>query len=309
MKRRAVLGGAAATLLAATVLPRRPAVAQPPDVPYVPTPQAVVDEMLRIAQVGAKDYLIDLGSGDGRIVIAAVKAYGARGFGVDLDGGLVNAAQREAERQGVAARAVFRQANLFVTEIGDATVVTMYLFPSVNLQLRPRLFDRLKPGTRVVSHDFDMGDWPPDERATVPVPDKRYGPPRSEVYLWIVPANAAGTWRWQLDVGGAPVTYEVALEQRFQMLAGKPVVGGVPARLEGGRMRGEEIRLRLTAAAGGREVRHEFTGRAAGDTIIGTARLDGGGELVWNAARVRRADMVIGERPRTTPAGFARHPS
>jgi len=292
LKRRAFLGGGAA-FLAATVARRRPALAQTPDVPYVPTPQVVVDEMLRIAQVGAKDYLIDLGSGDGRIVIAAVKTHGARGFGVDLDGDLVNTAQREAERQGVAARAAFKQANLFVTEIDDATVVTMYLFPSVNLQLRPRLFDRLKPGTRVVSHDFDMGDWPPDERTTVPVPGKRYGPPRSEVYLWIVPANGAGTWRWRLDVGGAPVAYEVPLEQKFQMLAGKPVVGGVPARMEGGRMRGEEIRLRLTAAVGGREVRHEFTGRAAGDTIVGTARLDGGSELVWNAARVTRGRIAL----------------
>ena len=155
----------------------------------------------------------------------------------------MNAARREAERQGVAERAAFHERNLFVTDIGDATVVTMYLFPSVNLQLRPRLFEQLKPGTRVVSHDFDMGDWKPDARTTVPVPDKPYGPPRSEVYLWIVPANAAGTWHWQLEVGGAPVAYEVALEQTFQMLSGKPVVGGGPARLEGGRMRGDEIRL------------------------------------------------------------------
>jgi hypothetical protein len=293
LKRRAFLGGGAG-LLAATVLPRRPALAQALDVPYVPTPQVVVDEMLRIAQVGAKDYLIDLGSGDGRIVIAAAKARGARGLGVDLDGSLVHTAQREAERQGVGGRVEFRQRNLFVTDIGAATVLTMYLFPGVIMQLRPRLLTELKPGTRVVSHDFDMGDWPPDERRTVPVPDKAHGPPSSEVYLWVVPANAAGTWRWRLDPGGAPVAYEVTLEQKFQMLAGTPVVGGAPARLEGGRMRGDEIRLRLAAAVGGREVRHEFTGRATGDTISGTARLDGGGELVWNAARVKQAKMVIG---------------
>ena len=292
MKRRTFLGGGAG-LLAATVAPRRPALAQALDVPYVPTPQAVVDEMLRIAQVGAKDYLIDLGSGDGRIVIAAVKARGARGLGVDLDGGLVQTARREAERQGIADRAVFHQRNLFVTEIGAATVLTMYLFPGVIMQLRPRLLAELKPGARVVSHDFDMGDWLPDERKTVAVPDKPHGPPRSEVYLWIVPANAAGAWRWQLDVGGTPVAYEVALEQKFQMLAGTPVVGGAPARLEGGRMRGDEIRLRLAAAIGGREVRHECTGRIAGDTISGTARLDGGGEVVWNAARVTRGSIAL----------------
>jgi hypothetical protein len=190
---------------------------------------------------------------------------------------------------------VFRQSDIFVTDIGDATVVTMYLFPSVNLQLRPRLLGQLKPGTRVVSHDFDMGDWRPDARATVAVPGKRYGPPQSEIYLWIVPANAAGAWRWQLDVGGAPVAYEADLEQKFQVLAGRLVVGGVPARLEGGMMRGDEIRFRHPATVGGREVRHEFAGRAAGDTIVGTARLDGGSELVWNAARVERADMVTGD--------------
>jgi len=285
---------ARAAALAAMALAPAVAPAQSSDVPYVPTPPVVVDEMLRIAQVGAQDYLIDLGSGDGRIVIAAVKARGARGFGVDLDGGLVNAAQREAQRQGVAARAAFYERNLFVTDIGEATVVTMYLFPSINLQLRPRLFEQLKPGTRVVSHDFDMGDWTADERVTVPVPGKRYGPPRSEVYLWIIPANAAGTWRWQLEVGGASVPYEVTLEQKFQMLAGKPLVNGGPARLDGGSMRGEEIRLQLTATVGGREVRHELTGRATGDAISGTAKLDGGSELVWNAARVKRGNIVTG---------------
>src|SRR6185295_8625389 len=158
---------------------------------------------------------------------------------------------------------------------------------------RPRLFEQLKPGTRVVSHDFDMGDWMADERVTVPVPGKRYGPPRSEVYLWVMPANAAGTWRWQLEAGGMSVPCEVTLEQKFQMLSGKPVVGGVPARLDGGRVRGEEIRLQLTATVGGREIRHELTGRAAGDTISGTARLDGGSETVWNAARVKPGRILV----------------
>jgi hypothetical protein len=284
--------GAASVAAAIGLRPCSPT-AQEPDVPYVPTPPAVVDEMLRMAQVGPGDYVIDLGSGDGRIVIAAARARGARGFGVDLDGSLVHTAQREAQRQGVAGRVEFRQRNVFVTEIGAATVVTMYLFPGVNLQLRPRLLAELKPGTRVVSHDFDMGDWPPDGRTTVPVPDKPHGPPRSEVYLWIVPANAAGSWRWQLAVAGVPVPYQLALEQKFQMLAGRPVVGGVAARMEDGRMRGEEIRLRLTAAVAGREMRHEFAGRVAGDTISGVARLDGGSELVWNAARVVRGNTTM----------------
>ena len=132
-----------------------------------------------------------LGSGDGRIVIAAAKKHGARGFGVEIDGALVSDARREAERQGVAGRAEFRAQPVHHRH-RRATVLTMYLFPAVNMQLRPRLFAQLKPGTRVVSHEFDFGNWKPDERVKVPFPDKPYGPPSSDVYLWIVPANAAG---------------------------------------------------------------------------------------------------------------------
>lgn len=257
------------------------------DVPYVPTPANVVDTMLQMARVGPADYVIDLGSGDGRIVIAAAKKYGARGLGVDIDGSLVASSRREAERQGVAGRAEFQERNLFITDISSATVLTMYLFPQVIMRLRPRILAELKPGTRVVSHDFDMDNWRPDDHRKVSVPDKPFGPPSSEIYLWIVPANAAGVWRWRLDVGGVPIAYELALQQTFQMLAGNPVVGGKSARIEGGRMRGDEIRFMLTAELGGRQVRHEFTGRAAGDAISGTVKLDGGSELGWNAVRVK----------------------
>src|SRR5687767_13221404 len=173
-----------------------PAAAQPArypgnlDVPFVPTNQPAVEAMLLIAHVGPDDFVIDLGSGDGRIVITAAKKYGARGFGVDLDGGLVSQARREAERQGVKERAEFFTRNLFVTDIDRATVLTSYLFPRVNMELRPRIFSELRPGTRVVSHEFDYGNWKPDAHVRVPVPNKPYGPPSSDVYLWIVPANA-----------------------------------------------------------------------------------------------------------------------
>ncbi|MCC7483593.1 MAG: class I SAM-dependent methyltransferase [Burkholderiales bacterium] len=256
--------------------------AQDPDVPYVPTPPAVVDEMLRMAKVGPGDFVIDLGSGDGRIVIAAAKRHGARGFGVDIDAGLVDTARREARRQGVAARVAFHHRNLFITEIREATVLTLYLFPGVLAQLRPRLLAELQPGTRVVSHEFDLGEWRPDERASVKVPDKPYGEPKSEVFLWVVPANAAGRWRWRYEAGGGrSVLTEVTLGQRFQMLEGTALAGGRPARLESAWLRGSEIRLRVAGEAGGAE----FAGRISGDTIAGTARLDGGGEVVWNAAR------------------------
>ena len=284
---------AAALLLALQALPL--AAQQHPlaGVPYVPTPPAVVAEMLGIAGVGPGDYLIDLGSGDGRIVIAAAKQRGARGFGVEIDGVLVGTARREAQREGVAGRVEFREQNLFVTEIGHATVVTMYLLPGLMMQLRPRLFAELRPGARIVSHDFDMAGWRPDAHVTVPVPDKPYGPPSSEVYLWIIPANAAGAWQWRSADDTAAVEYELTLSQTFQMLEGTALVGGQPGRLEGGRMRGDEIRLMLTAEVGGRALRREFSGRVEGDVINGTVKLPGGGETAWNATRVRRGSIGI----------------
>jgi len=265
------------------------------DVPFVPTPPGVVAAMLGIAGVGPEDHVIDLGSGDGRIVIAAAKQRGARGMGVEIDGALVGIARREAQREGVAGRVEFMEQSLFLAEIGQATVITMYLYPRLMLQLRPRLFAELRPGTRIVSHDFDMESWRPDARVTVPVPDKPYGPPWSEVYLWIIPGNAAGAWHWRSSGGAAAVEYELTLSQTFQMLEGKALIGGQPGRLEGGRMRGDEIRLMLTAEVGGRTLRHEFSGRIDGDAINGKVRLPGGGELDWKATRVRRGSIKISD--------------
>ncbi|MGH8635279.1 MAG: SAM-dependent methyltransferase [Burkholderiales bacterium] len=284
---------AAALLVALPAL--SPAAQQHPHahVPYVPTPPGVVDVMLGLAGVGPEDYVIDLGSGDGRIVIAAAKQHGARGTGVEIDGALVGASRRAARREGVAGRVEFKEQNLFITDIGHATVVTMYLYPGLMIQLRPRLFEQLRPGARVVSHDFEMEGWGPDARVTVPVPDKPYGPPSSEVFLWIIPANAAGAWTWRSTDGAAAIDYELTLTQTFQMLDGQARVGGQPGRLEGGRMRGDEIRLMLTAEVGGGALRHEFRGRVDGDAIRGTVRLSGGGELEWKATRVKRGSIQL----------------
>ncbi len=280
----------AATLLLAA-LPVL-ATASEADVPYVPTPAVVVDAMLKLADIGPKDFVIDLGSGDGRIVIAAAKQRGARGFGVEIDGALINEARRGAKRQGVADRVEFREENLFITDFDRASVLTLYLFPRLLMQLRPRFFGELRPGTRIVSHDFDMADWRPDAQVTVPVPDKPYGPPSSEVYLWIVPANAAGAWHWRLPDGGAEAGYELALSQTFQMLEGRPVVGGRPGRLEGGRMRGDEIRFILAADVDGRAPRQDYAGRINGDTIAGTVKV-AGSEQAWKATRVRRGTIKL----------------
>jgi len=265
--------------------------AQALDVPYVPTPPEVVEAMLRMANVGADDYVVDLGCGDGRLVITAAKRYGAHGFGVDLDPRLVNEAQREAARQGVQDRVAFYERNLYVTDFSPASVLMLYLFQKVNLDLRPRLFREVRPGTRVVSHDFDFGAWEPDAKQIVAVPGKSYGAPRSTLYFWIVPADASGHWSWQLDERGSARDYDIALEQTFQMLRAQ-ASGAV--RAGAGRVRGNEIRFTLTVQAGERAIREEYRGRLAGDTIEGTVRSeDAAGERAWKATRVARGKINI----------------
>jgi hypothetical protein len=254
----------------------------------------VVDAMLEIAKVGPEDFVIDLGSGDGRIVIAAAKKLGARGLGVELDGALVNDARREAERQGVASRVEFHAQNLFVTDIDRASVLTTYLYPRVNIELRPRIFAQLKPGSRVVSHEFDFGNWKPDAHVTVKVPNKPYGPPRSDVFLWIVPANAAGRWQWRAAVDGRQVDCEAAFEQTFQELRGSGVAAGTSARIENARLRGDEIRFALAAQLNGRAFRQELEGRVSGDTLRGTVRSSGSDAAAeWHATRSVRGKINI----------------
>src|SRR5215212_9872019 len=175
-------------LAASAVLLTGPALSQEGrgDVVYVPTPQIVVDEMLRMAKIGPNDFLIDLGSGDGRFVITAAKKFGARGFGVDLDAHLLKIARDSAQKEGVAERAQFVEQNLFETDLGKATVISSYLLPEMNVKLRPKIL-ALKPGTRVVAHDYHMGDWYPDEQKDIPVPEKVVGTPGvSYIYMWVV---------------------------------------------------------------------------------------------------------------------------
>jgi trans-aconitate methyltransferase len=174
----AVLGLAAAATLAQPLKPLERSL----DVPYVPTREPVVDEMLKMAQVGKNDVLYDLGSGDGRIPITAAKRFGTRGVGVDIDPDRVREARENADKAGVSDRVKFFQQDLFETDIKEATVVTLYLLPDVNLKLRPKLLSDLKPGTRVVSHNYDMGDWKPLKTTTVKLPDGEH-----TVYFWIIP--------------------------------------------------------------------------------------------------------------------------
>jgi trans-aconitate methyltransferase len=180
---------AALALTGALLLTTMATVAQPlkplekiPEVPYVPTREKVVDEMLKVARVGKNDVLYDLGSGDGRIPITAAKQFGTRGVGVDIDPDRVREARENATKAGVSDRVKFFQQDLFETDIKEATVVTLYLLPDVNLRLRPKLLSELKPGTRVVSHNYDMGDWKPEKTITVNLPEGEH-----TVYFWTVP--------------------------------------------------------------------------------------------------------------------------
>ena len=264
------------------------------DAPYVPTPWNVVEAMFKIGGVGPNDYLIDLGSGDGRIVIAAAKKLGARGLGVDLDANLVRIARREAEQQGVSTRVEFAAEDLFLVDISKATVITLYMSESVNLRLRPALF-KLKPGTRILSHDFDMAKWAPDDKLTVAVPDKPYGAPKSDIFLWVVPADASGRWRWQMAVGAANLAYDAALDQTFQMVSGTISAAGAAGRsatVQNARVRGETVSFSVMIEREGRTVRHEFSGRLNGDLIDGRVLTEGVWSS-WRATRVARGRMDI----------------
>ena len=259
------------------------------DTPYVQAPQNVVDKMLEIAKVGPKDYVIDLGSGDGRMIITAAKKHGARGFGVDLDKRLVVLSNKLAAKAGVGKRAVFYARDLHETDVSPATVLTLYLLPEVNLMVRPKLLATLKPGTRIVSHDYDMGDWPPDLALVLDAPDKPVGRDfKSKVFYWVVPGKASGKWRWQLAIDGKVEIFELTLNQNFQKISGTLTMGGRNLKIEDAKLTGERIDLVATGASGGEALRYQFSGRIINHAIDGDARIvrkQGALQLAWNASR------------------------
>lgn len=263
-----------------------------PSVPYVPTPQDVVERMLQMAKVTSADYVIDLGSGDGRIVITAARKFGARGIGVDLNPERIDEANANAKQAGVTDKVAFQQRDLFQTDLSEATVITMYLLPRVNVALRPRLLE-LKPGTRLVSHDFDMDDWKPDRHVKVDSKEK-YGSVggTSDIYFWVVPARVAGAWQWQLQVAGQPRPYALTLTQKYQEISGTATVAGRTAKVRNAALNGDRIRFAFTAEVDGAPVQHEFEGRVDGASISGTANLSGGrlrSRLEWSARRAAGA--------------------
>jgi hypothetical protein len=242
------------------------------DVIWVPTPDEVVDRMLTMAQTGPNDIHFDLGAGDGKIAIAAAKKFGARATGIEYNPEMAKYANANAQAAGVAGvgpgKATIRQGDIFTTDFTSATVVTLYLLPSLNMKLRPTLL-AMRPGTRVVSHSFTMEDWEPDEISSV---DGR------RAYFWVVPANVMGTW--QLELPGQKA--ELSFDQTFQKISGSVKLGVVQAGLREPHLRGASIAFAYVDPFG---ARREFSGRVGGAKMEGSFRDDKGAEGKWSATK------------------------
>jgi len=250
--------------------------------PYVPTPQSVVNAMLEIAKVGPKDFVVDLGSGDGRIVLTAATQYKASGMGVDIDPELVDLANASARKLGVAERVHFIRQDVFAADLSRTTVLTLYLLPGMMQSLRPKLLADLKPGTRIVSHDFTFHQWKPDRTVTVQTEEKYdlAGAWTSDIHLWIVPAAVQGSWR--LSRAGETADGRLDIRQGFQHFDGRFTRGERTVEVKDGRLDGARLTFSVPAGNGRREL---FTGTVERDQIRGEVR---DGEMVvarWSATR------------------------
>ena len=281
MSQRSVVANFAAALLIGLSWHASAAEPERTGGPFVPTPQAVVDAMLEVAQVGPGDFVVDLGSGDGRIVLTAAQRYSARGFGVDIDPELVKQSNAEAQRRGLGERVSFREEDVLKARIDEATVVTLYLLPGMMQQLQTRFTRELKPGTRVVSHDFPFGDWKPDREVSVDVPEK-YGTPgqwTSTIFYWVVPAQVHGTWQVSApELIAQPLP--LALQQQHQYLSGVMVEQGKRVPIAGGRIEAGRISFKVTLPAGA----YEFSGIIEGDRMRGEA-VQAGRTIAWTAVK------------------------
>lgn len=285
---RSVAGVAALMLAAAFCIPAHGAEENlKTGGPYVPTPQVVVDAMLRMASVNEKDFVIDLGSGDGVIVLTAARYYKASGIGVDIDSDLVRQSNASAQKFGVAERARFLQQDVFKTDLGKASVLTLYLLPAMMINLRAKIFNELPPGARIVSHDYHLGDWSPDDSLSFDVPEKESvtGVPRATVMLWYVPARAAGTWEVKTAAGEI---YQLALKQKFQVLDGTASAAGKQVKAQSLSLRGNDIGFALADLKG----TARFSGRIDGEAMEGTVELPGAKPQRWTAMRTAVAKVI-----------------
>jgi hypothetical protein len=247
--------------------------------PYVPSPQSVVADMLRYAEVKADDFLIDLGSGDGRIVLTAAKVFGARGFGVEIKDELVKKANQSAKDQGLAERVKFMKQDLFKTDISQASVITMYLLPNTVNLLKDKFMSELKPGTRIVSHDYPLTGWIPEKYVHMDLEDKVHisGVTTTLIYVYIVPAKVAGSWNAQMPpaISRAPAT--LSLRQQLTRVSGSARIDGREVALEDVILRGDQISFRFAGRKG------EFKGQVRGNAIEGMFE-SGGNKSAWSAA-------------------------
>ena len=243
--------------------------------PYVPSPQSVVADMLRYADVNAKDFLIDLGSGDGRIVLTAAKVFGARGFGVEIKEDLVKRANEAAKTQGLADRVKFLKQDLFKTDISQASIITMYLLPDTVNLLKDKFLTELKPGTRIVSHDYPLTGWIPEKYVQMDLEEKVQisGVTTTLIYLYVVPAKVAGNWTAQMPpaVSRAPAT--LSLRQQLTRVSGSAKIDGKSVPLEDVVLRGDRLSFRFAGRKG------EFTGQIKGRSIEGMVD----GKTPWSA--------------------------
>ena len=248
--------------------------------PFVPTPDSIVIEMLELARVGPSDYVIDLGSGDGRIVLTAARTFGARGFGVEMDEDLVDLASRSAQQQGIADQVRFVQQDLFALDISDATVVTMYLLPETVNRLRDKLLEQLEPGSRIVSHDYPIDGWASERSMELEHEDKVAvtGVARTRLYLYRVPADIAGRWTATLPPGMAEQPVELEFVQRITMVQGRAQIDGEFIPLDEATLNGRRLTFTLPESGA------RFTGWITNGIIEGMAR-SADGSHPWRATR------------------------
>ena len=254
--------------------------------PYVPTPQIVVDEMLKMAGVNAKDFVVDLGSGDGRMIITAAQKFNANGLGVDIDPKLVELATRNARNEAVGDRAKFIEQDMFKADISNASVVTLYVLPDFMEKLRPKLLRELKPGARIVAHDYYMSEWYPDRNAELNVPEKKTanGTEKAYLYLWTVPAVVQGDWRMTWDFGdGKPQLIVLAFNQKYQVVNASAASRDGELKIANTTLKGEDIDFFLTVGA----ANYRFTGKVQGDRMSGNAVSGTGGKPIsWSAVKL-----------------------
>jgi hypothetical protein len=246
--------------------------------PYVPSPQSVVADMLKVAEVSADDFLIDLGSGDGRIVLTAAKVFGARGFGVEIKEDLVHKANEAAKLEGIADRVKFIKQDLFKTDISQASVLTMYLLPDTVNLLKDKFLAELKPGTRIISHDYPLTGWIPEKYLQMDLDDKVNisGVTTTLIYMYVVPAKVAGRWSAKMPPAVSRQSATLELKQQLTRVSGTARLDGRDTALEDVKLRGEHLTFKLAGRKG------EFAGQVKGKSIEGTFET-GGAKAAWSA--------------------------